>query len=400
MNPDIEKLHTYPFAKLRQLFAELKPNETYSAINLSIGEPKHEPPSITLDALTANLQGVSSYPLTHGLIQLRSAIRDWLIQRFQLNANTVDPEQHIIPVNGTREALFSIAQACIDRRESPVVVMPNPFYQIYEGAALLAGAEPIYANCTADNLWQPDFSHIDDATWQRCQLLYLCTPGNPTGAVMDIKGFQHIIELADRYNFIIVSDECYSELYLDESSAPPSLLQACSAMGRDNYERCLVFHSLSKRSNLPGLRSGFVAGDANIIKYYLNYRTYHGCAMPLPIQMASAVTWQDEQHVRDNRILYRKKFHGVLNILQDALPELQQPDAGFCLWPTLPCSDTDFARQLYQHFHTIVLPGQFLARETTRGNPGLNHIRLALVTSYDECVEAAQRIKTCLENYL
>lgn len=396
MNQRLELLQPYPFEKLGLLKAQVNAPADLTHIALSMGEPKHPPPAFALQALSANLNGLASYPLTKGLPELRQAIGTWAARRFKLPTDSLDPEAHILPVAGTREALFSFTQACVTATPGTQVVMPNPFYQIYEGAALLAGAEPYFLNCTAENDFLPDFSTVEEHVWQNCQLLFLCSPGNPTGAVLDISAMQQLIALADRHDFIIASDECYSELYFDEQAPPAGLLQACAQMGRNDYRRCVVFHSLSKRSNLPGLRSGFVAGDADLLKPYLLYRTYHGCALPVPTQLASIAAWQDEKHVVANRELYRQKFAAVIEILSDALP-LQMPDAGFYLWAKTPIDDRDFAQQLFAMQNVTVLPGQFLARTTAAGNPGENRVRMALVATLDECIEAAQRIKAFVE---
>ena len=308
----------------------------------------------------------------------------------------MDPERHILPVNGTREALFAFAQAVIDRSASPLALLPNPFYQIYEGAAVLAGAQPWYLNTSADSGFLPDFDGVPDAVWRRCQLLYLCTPGNPTGAVIPVQILQGLIELAHRFDFVIASDECYSEIYPEEGSAPPGLLGAAAAMGRSDYHRCVVFHSLSKRSNLPGLRSGFVAGDARVLADFLKYRTYHGCAMPPPVQAASLAAWRDESHVIANRTIYREKFAAVLEILATR-PEIQAPQAGFYLWLPTPVDDTEFARELYRQQNLSVLPGSYLSRDTENGNPGHGYIRMALVPPLDECIDAARRIRSFLQ---
>jgi len=389
MNSDLDKLQPYPFEKLNALKAGITP-PSLPLIALSIGEPKHAAPALVRTALIDNLAGLSTYPTTKGSAELREAIAAWATRRFQLQL--LDPETQILPVNGTREALFAFAQAVIDRSNNPLVVAPNPFYQIYEGAAYLAGAEPYFINCTAANNFVPDFDAVPDAVWQRCQLLFLCSPGNPTGAVLDAATLNKLIALADRHDFIIASDECYSEIYFDEQSPPLGLLQVCRELGRDDYRRCVVFHSLSKRSNVPGLRSGFVAGDAAVLKKFLLYRTYHGCAMPLQNQRASIAAWNDEQHVRDNRELYRRKFDAVLNILGDTL-DVTRPQAGFYLWARTPIDDCEFARALFAQQHVAVLPGQYLARDTENGNPGRHRIRMALVASIDECVEAAERIR-------
>ena len=338
MNPNIAKLHSYPFEKWASLKADVQENRDYEAIALSIGEPKHATPDIIKHSLIENLDGLSVYPTTKGLPELRSAIADWIVNRFKLKQDTLLAEQNILPVNGTREALFSFAQAVIDRSKSPLVLMPNPFYQIYEGAALLAGATPFFMDCTPDNSYLPDFDSIGPDTWKRCQLIYICTPGNPTGGVIDIEALQKLIRLSDEYNFVIASDECYSEIYFDEKNPPPGLLQAASEMGWDDYKNCIVFHSLSKRSNAPGLRSGFIAGDAQVVKKYFSYRTYHGCAMPIQHQMASIAAWNDEEHVINNRRLYKNKFDDVLDILKPVL-DLKLPDAGFYFLMPTPVSD-------------------------------------------------------------
>ncbi|PLW83004.1 succinyldiaminopimelate transaminase [Kineobactrum sediminis] len=394
MNALLEHLQPYPFEKLRNLFADLTPAADRTAIALSIGEPRHASPQFVLDAVAVRLPLLANYPATRGEDTLRETIAGWLQRRFGLLQ--VDPQSQVLPVNGTREALFAFAQATVTASPQALVLSPNPFYQIYEGAALLAGAEAGFINATAESGFLPDFAGVPDAVWQRCQLLYICTPGNPSGAVMSLAQLQHLVDLAERHDFIIASDECYSEIYGDEAQPPPGLLQACAAMGNDDYRRCVVFHSLSKRSNLPGLRSGFVAGDARVLADFLKYRTYHGCAMPLHHQHASAAAWADESHVLANRQLYREKFDDVLAILGDKL-DVIRPDGGFYLWPRTPISDTEFARRLYQREHVTVVPGQYLARNTATGNPGENRVRMALVASHEDCVEAAQRIARCLE---
>jgi len=397
MNPGFEGLHPYPFEKLKALKADATPPQALSHIALSIGEPKHATPSIISEAVLTHLHHLSSYPATLGSLELRQAIIDWLNNRFDLPYSSLSTSKNILPVNGTREALFAFAQAMIDPAAKSLVLMPNPFYQIYEGAALLAGAEPHYLNCDEQNGFIPDFDAISEETWKHCRILYLCSPGNPTGAVIGIDRLQQLIELAQKHDFIIASDECYSEIYFDEQNPPAGLLQAAAAMGNDSYSNCIVFHSLSKRSNAPGLRSGFVAGDANIIAAFLRYRTYHGCAMPLHHQAASSVAWKDEKHVRDNRALYQAKFDAVLDILGGVL-EVERPDAGFYLWPKTPIAETDFARRLYEQQNVTVLPGSYLSRDTAAGNPGKNRVRMALVAPLEECIEAAQRIKTCVES--
>ena len=389
MNPDLQRLQPYPFEKLRALFADLEAPADTKPIALSIGEPKHPSPVFVLQAVADNLDKLANYPLTRGSDALREAIGDWLQRRFKLQG--IDAERHILPVNGTREALFAFAQTIVDRDKAPLVLSPNPFYQIYEGAALLAGATPVFLDCGPDTGYLPDFAAITEDQWQQCQLLYICSPGNPTGAVMSLTQLQDLIKLAREHDFVIASDECYSEIYGDESNPPAGLLQACAAMGDGNYRNCVVFHSLSKRSNLPGLRSGFVAGDADIIGKFLQYRTYHGCAMPAHHQIASIAAWNDEQHVIENRARYRAKFDAVLDILGDKL-NVTRPDAGFYLWPETPIGETEFARGLFAQQHVTVLPGSFLAREVDGHNPGANRIRMALVAEMAQCVEAAERI--------
>jgi N-succinyldiaminopimelate aminotransferase len=394
MNPFLQHLEPYPFAKLNQLFSDLTPATGKTRIALSIGEPQHESPAFVLKEIADNLYRLANYPSTAGLPELRTAIAAWLERRYGLPA--LDADAQVLPVSGTREALFSFAQAAITPDPDALVMSPNPFYQIYEGAALLAGASPHFINCTAETGLLPDLSSVTEQQWQQCQLLYLCSPGNPTGAVMPLQQLQTIIRLAHEYDFIIASDECYSEIYFDEESPPPGLLQACAAMGDSDYRNCVVFHSLSKRSNLPGLRSGFVAGDARILNNFLQYRTYHGCAMPIHHQLGSILAWGDEEHVKANRQQYREKFSAVLAELDGHL-SVSAPEAGFYLWPQTPVSDTEFARQLYAEENVIVLPGRYLARESNGINPGENRVRMALVASTNDCVEAAQRIVHRLE---
>jgi N-succinyldiaminopimelate aminotransferase len=397
MNPDLQQLHPYPFEKLAKLKGAVTAPEGLPHIALSIGEPKHLPPQFVLDTLANNLSRLANYPTTKGLPELREAISHWAESRFNLRAGSLDAEHQVLPVNGTREALFAFAQAVVDRSQpQPLVVSPNPFYQIYEGAALLAGALPHFLNCTPDNHFIPDFAAVAPEVWQRCQLLYICTPGNPTGAVINSAQLQQLIALADQYDFVIASDECYSELYFDEDQPPAGLLQACAEIGRHDFARCVVFHSLSKRSNLPGLRSGFVAGDARILQKFLLYRTYHGCAMPVPTQLASIAAWQDEAHVVANRDSYCAKFAAVLDILDGVLP-VAKPDAGFYLWPKTPIDDETFAQQLFAQQNVTVLPGSYLARDSENSNPGENYVRMALVASLEECVSAAQRIKAFVQ---
>lgn len=396
MNPFLAALQPYPFEKLARLKVGVSPPKDLSPISLSIGEPQHPTPHRVSDALIAHLHGLAQYPATKGIDDLRSVIADWLCRRFALPQGAVDSQRQVLPVNGTREALFSFAQCVVDAAADSLVLMPNPFYQIYEGAALLAGATPHFLNLHRDNGFLPDFDSVPEVVWQRCRLLYICTPGNPSGAVMPLAQLQGLIELASRWGFVIASDECYSELYRDEQSPPPGLLQAAHAMGNAEFRHCVVFHSLSKRSNAPGLRSGFVAGDAEILRQYALYRTYHGCAMSLPVQHASIAAWSDEAHVRDNRALYRQKFDAVLPLLND-VTRVAMPGAGFYLWPELPCDDEEFARGLFARMNVTVLPGSFLSRSSGGVNPGDRHVRVALVAPLDECVAAAQRIRTYLQ---
>lgn len=392
MNPDLRRLQPYPFERLAQLKAGITPPADKPPIALSIGEPQHPAPAFVAEILRQQLPGLSRYPLTKGSATLREAMADWASRRFQLPPGSLDPERQVLPVNGTREALFAFAQCVVDRRPAPLVLMPNPFYQIYEGAALLAGAEPYYLATPAEHGFLPDYEAVPAAVWERCQLLYLCSPGNPSGRVTPPAVLHWLIEQADRYDFILAADECYSELYFDEAQPPVGLLQVCAQQGRNDFRRCVVFHSLSKRSNLPGLRSGFVAGDAAVLGEFLRYRTYHGCTMPPFIQAASARAWGDEEHVRSNRDLYRRKFAAVLEVLQPVL-EVDWPEGGFYLWPRTPLEDAEFARRLFAEQHVTVLPGSYLSRETAAGNPGRGRVRLALVADLAACLDAAQRVR-------
>ncbi len=399
MNPKLDLLHPYPFERLKALMADRVPPAHLSPIALSIGEPKHQSPAFVKQALIDNIDQIAIYPTTKGGLPLRQAIADWCTERFKLPGNTMDPDQNVLPVTGTREALFAFTQAVVDTSATvvPFVVSPNPFYQIYEGAALLAGAELHFLDCTLDNGFIPDLSTVAPEVWERCQLLQICTPGNPTGAVMSIEQLQQAIKLADQYDFIIASDECYSEVYLDEQNPPPGILEACVAMGRNDFSRCVAFHSLSKRSNLPGLRSGFVAGDASLLSDFLRFRTYHGCAMSMATQAASAAAWSDETHVTDNRRQYREKFAAVTEILKDVLT-FPEPTASFYLWPETPIDDTEFAAGLFAQQNVTLLPGRYLSRDTEDGNPGEGRVRMALVAETEVCIEAAQRIKQYVQS--
>jgi len=394
MNPRLELLRPYPFERLRALLAGARPPASLPHIPLSIGEPKHAPPAFVGEALTRALGTLGSYPLALGLPELRETIARWLERRFALPADAVNPESMVLPVNGTREGLFAFVQAVVDAgRPAPAVLMPNPFYQIYEGAALLAGAEPVYLNCDAAQGYLPDLDAVPAATWARCEVLFLCTPGNPTGAVMPVDYLRRVLDLSDRHGFVVASDECYSEIYPDESRPPPGLLQVAHATGRTSFERCVVFHSLSKRSSVPGLRSGFVAGDPKILAGFRLYRTYHGCAVPLHTQLASVPAWADETHVIENRRLYREKFARVAPMLREVMA-VDVPDGAFYLWLAVG-DDEEFTCRLFEQQHVTVLPGSYLARDTAGGNPGRGRVRVSLVASVEDCVEAARRIVTC-----
>jgi len=392
MNPLLSRLQHYPFERLRQLFAGVTPSAQHSAISLGIGEPRHATPRFIQEALAANLAGLASYPSTLGEPRLREACAAWVQRRYGI---AVDAATQLLPVNGSREALFAFTQTVVDAsRPGATVVCPNPFYQIYEGATLLAGANPHFAPSDPARNFAVDWDSVPDAVWQRTQLLFVCSPGNPTGAVMPLAEWEKLFALSDRHGFVIASDECYSEIYFRDEP-PLGGLEAAAKLGRDEYRNLIAFTSLSKRSNVPGLRSGFVAGDATLIKAFLLYRTYHGSAMGLAVQAASIAAWNDEAHVEDNRALYRAKFAQVTPLLDQAM-QVSLPDAGFYLWAQVPealgMSDTDFARQLLAQYNVTVLPGSYLARETDGINPGAQRVRMALVAEADECLQAAQRI--------
>ena len=388
MNPGMNTLHPYPFEKLAELTADVD-LPSLSRIPLTIGEPKHQPPAHVLEALVASIEEMAKYPTIVGTAELRQQIASWIAMRFK--TRTVDPVGEVLPVNGTREGLFAIAQALVTPGRVGGVVIPNPFYQIYEGAALLANVEPLLIPATESTGHLADYRLLTDDDWQRCEMLFLCTPGNPSGAVIPEADLHYLIEKALEHDTILISDECYSELYYDEEQPPVGLLQAAQSHGNTAFKNCLVFHSLSKRSNLPGLRSGFVAGDANLIAQFKRYRTYHGCAMPLHHQFASIAAWSDEDHVAENRALYRAKFDAVTERLAPVLP-VSIPEAGFYLWPKTPVSDTVFAQDLLRHTNVAVLPGSFLGRSVNGVNPGADHIRMALVANMTETLEAADRI--------
>ena len=390
MNSNLTRLQPYPFQKLATLLSGVKANSALRPINLSIGEPKHATPPFICDALSANLDGLSSYPATAGSDALRAVIAAWIERRYRVPH--IDPAKQVLPVSGTREALFAFAQAVVDgSRGRPVVVAPNPFYQIYEGAALLAGAEAQFLNLLPYNRFAIDFDQLPESVWSRAQLVYVCSPGNPTGSVMTLEEWRTLFELSDRHGFVIASDECYSEIYFEEGHAPLGGLEAAHRLGRDHFPQLVAFGSLSKRSNVPGMRSGYVAGNAAIIEKFLLYRTYHGCAMSLPVQAASTAAWKDEEHVQANRRLYREKFQKVLAALSE-VSGANMPEAAFYLWLPTPVSDTEFAKVLFEQYNVTVVPGSFLAREARGVNPGTNFVRVALVAPVDECVDAAQRL--------
>ena len=386
-NPRLALLQPYPFEKLRALFAGITPNPGLKPVNLSIGEPKHPTPALLKEALVAGMDGLAVYPTTLGLPAIRQAISQWIMRRYGIQC---DPERQILPVLGSREALFAFAQVVLDPADKDALVLsPNPFYQIYEGAALLGGATPHFLNIGANG--QCDYSAVSDAVWAKTRLVYVCTPGNPTGAVLSLAQWKVLFDKADQFGYVIAADECYSEIFFDEENPPLGALEAATQLGRSDFKQLIAFSSLSKRSNAPGLRSGFVAGDAHWIKQFLTYRTYHGSAMSPAVQAASVAAWNDDAHVRDNRSQYREKFAQLKNILEKTL-EVVMPDAGFYFWLKVPGSDTDFVKRLLEEFNVTVLPGSYLARDTAFGNPGEGMIRIALVAPLQECVEAAHRI--------
>ena len=390
MNPRLNQLHPYPFQKLRELFAGVAPNPELTPVNLSIGEPKHATPQFIKDALVAGLGGLSNYPATQGSEALRQAIAGWAQRRYGV---ALDPATEVLPVNGSREALFAFAQASVDssRHGRRVIISPNPFYQIYEGAALLAGARPFFLNTLPENGFRMDWSRVPEDLWEQVNLVYVCSPGNPTGKVMTLGDWKELFELSDQHGFVIAADECYSEIYFHESSPPLGALTAAQQLGR-GLKSLIVFNSLSKRSNVPGMRSGLVAGDAELMKQFLLYRTYHGSAMSPVVQAASIAAWNDEEHVIENRRQYAEKFAAVMPLLKDVL-QFEAPDAAFYLWARVPGGDdTAFARELFRTRHVTVLPGSYLARDAASVNPGKGFVRIALVDSLPACVEAAKRI--------
>ncbi len=392
MNPLLTQLHAYPFERLARLLSGVSPPAHLPPIKMSIGEPQHEPPASVLATLRGNLHRLDTYPSTVGLPQLRATCARWLEKRYRLPGESVDPATMVLPVNGTREALFAFVQAVVDSHAEPLVLLPNPFYQIYEGAALLAAAQPHFLATTAANGHTPDLGSVPQSVWRRCQVLFLCSPGNPAGRVLPLEFLRQALALAERHDFIIAADECYTEIYLDERAPPPGLLEACLAAGHDRFERCVVFHSLSKRSSVPGLRSGFVCGDPEIISRFLLYRTYHGSAMPVPTQLASITAWEDEDYAAHNRRVYQEKFAQVLPILAPCL-DVTKPDGAFYLWPDVHGDDERFVRDLYASQAVTVLPGSYLARAGSDGNPGAGRVRISLVPPLQQCVAAAERIR-------
>lgn len=395
MNPNLAKLQPYPFEKLTKLKAEAKVTSDLPHIALSIGEPKHESPAFVKQVMADNLDKLANYPTTKGLPEMREAISNWASQRFTLKS--LDSETQVLPVNGTREAIFAFTQAVVEEKPNALVVSPNPFYQIYEGAAYLAGAEPHYLPCLEENGFMPDYDAVPAEVWENTQILFTCSPGNPTGAVIQFETLKKLIDLADQYDFILAADECYSEIYVNDADAPIGLLEACAKLGRHDYKNCVVFHSLSKRSNLPGLRSGFIAGDADVLGKFFKYRTYHGCAMSIPNQLASIAAWGDEEHVQQNRDFYTQKFKAVLDILSPVM-DVEQTDASFYLWAKTPINEEEFAQRLFAEQQVTVLPGSYLSRTIDGVNPGANRVRMALVAEVDECIEAAKRIRALIES--
>lgn len=399
MNPYIPRLHPYPFERLAELLAGVKPGEGKSPISLSIGEPRHEPPAFIVEALARHTpEGLARYPMARGLPALRAAMSAALVRRYGLPPGRLDPDRQVLPLTGTREGLFSLIQAILDPREpEPVVVMPNPFYQIYEGATLLAGAEPWYLNTPEETGFLPELERVPAEVWRRCQALVLCSPGNPTGAVMSQGDWQKAFALADEYDFLVVADECYADIYTDENSPPPGALESALAAGREDFSRLVSLHSLSKRSSVPGLRSGLVAGDEKIIAPLAQYRTYHGCAMPLPAQQASLLAWNDTGHVRQNRHRYQAKFTAAKRIL-GRVTDVRIPPAAFYLWLKVPGDDDErFARDLYAREALITLPGRYLSRPAMGGDPGAGYIRISLVPDEETCGEAMNRLARFIE---
>jgi len=399
MNPSLEQLKPYPFERLDELLTQIHPPSSLHHIALSVGEPSYSSSKFITQKLKENIELIQYYPTAQGIPELRSAIQQWLVNRYHLNPESIDSESHILPVNGIREALFSFAQAAVDpTQKDPLVMMSNPFYQIYEGAAIIANATPVFLATTPENDFLPEFSRVPDTYWKDCQIVYICSPGNPTGKIYNRHKFYELMTLSMKHDFIIASDECYSEIYNDEDNPPTGLLEMAQDFGNTEYKNCIIFNTLSKRSNVSGLRSGFVAGDEEIISQYLKYRTYHGSSMPLPTQYASIECWKDEEHVKENRESYRRKFKEVLEILSPVL-EIEAPEATFYLWVKLPTQDDEkFAQDLYRLQNVTVLPGSYLSRVTGSKNPGTGYVRIALVASLDDCIEAAKRIRAFIQS--
>jgi N-succinyldiaminopimelate aminotransferase len=396
MNPRLGLLQPYPFERLRELLHGANPPANLRPISLGLGEPQHPTPQLLKDALTANLAGLSRYPLTLGLAELRTAVAQWLARRHGLKR--MDPATEVLPVGGSREALFSIAQAVLDPDEhEALVVSPNPFYQIYEGAALLGGARPYYVNSLPQESLKPDWQSIPDSVWQRVRLVFTCSPSNPHGRVMPLDEWKLLFDLSERHGFVLVSDECYSEIYFDDSKPPLGALAAAQSLGRDDYARLVVMGSLSKRSSAPGLRSGFAAGDKAVLAKYALYRTYHGTALSNSVQLASVAAWNDEAHVLENRRMYREKFAAFYERVNPVLP-LTRPEAAFYYWVAVPGGDDlAFTRELFAATHVTVLPGSYIGREAHGVNPGRGMVRMALVSTVEDAVEAANRIAAFVE---
>ncbi|MBF0265456.1 MAG: succinyldiaminopimelate transaminase [Gammaproteobacteria bacterium] len=399
MNPNLEALKPYPFERLNTLLDRIHPPTQLNPIDLSIGEPTYLASSFVRNKFQANVHLIQNYPTLRGNLELRETIKSWLIKRYKLDPESLNVETQILPVNGSREALFSFTQACVDvSKKDPLVLMPNPFYQVYEGAAILANATPVFLATTAENNFLPDFSQVPSSFWDDCQMVYICSPGNPTGKVFTRQKYYELLTLSLKHNFIIAADECYSEIYQDEANPPIGLLQVAQDFGNTDYKNCIVFHSLSKRSNVPGLRSGFVAGDEELLTGFYKYRTYHGSSMPLPTQQASIECWKDEDHVLANRDGYRKKFKEVYEILSPVL-ELEMPEATFYLWLKIPIEDDEkFAQELFRLHNVIVLPGSYLSRVTGNRCPGSGYVRVALVASLEDCIKAAKRIRAFIQS--
>ncbi len=398
MNPHLDRLQPYPFERLAKLVSGISPPQGRALIRMSIGEPRHPAPPELRRLLQSACEDLGTYPTARGEPELRDAITAWLTRRFSLKTDSLNPERQVLPLTGTREGLFALAQTVVVPGSNAIVAMPNPFYQIYEGAALLAGAEPFFLAPAPPHGLIPDLESVPASIWSRCQFVYLCSPGNPTGMTLNLDFYQRIFALSDHYGFVIAADECYSELYNREDAPPLGALEAAHRLGRDSFERLVVFHSLSKRSSVPGLRSGFAAGDARLMDGFYRYRTYHGCALPIPVQKASVWAWQDENHVRENRALYRKKFEAAAHLLGPHPPYVP-PDGGFYLWARVGGDDETFARRLYAEQGVLVLPGSYLSRPTPQGDPGRGHVRISLVPDLETTRQALSRIRDFLAEH-